>query len=167
MWGRIADSADEISPGPRARRHQVAWRLALTVIALTAGIDTAYADPTTLICDPTTRLGDPQITVVLDQGAGTATINYPAHSVPNGPYPAITLPAISTGPLPAKFDTASIIFDGNNLTNREGSMFEHYTLDRVTGSLSAYHSDFAPWDQAAPEHKLLVQYSCRVGKTQF
>src|ERR1700732_5058723 len=97
-------------------------------LSLLATLSTAaFAAPKTLIC--TGGLGD--MTVDLDQTAGTATFNYPAKQVDTIP-PSVE-PASSAGPFKAAFDAKTVTFDvhyGPPDVLHDNSIFEHFTIDR-------------------------------------
>lgn len=124
----------------------------------------ALAVPTTLVCNMENSNG--QITIDLDASSSTATINYPGGTTPSNP--PISFAARSVGPLAAQFDPKSVTFD-KQTTDYVGAptQYEHFTIDRVTGSLQDYISAGAPWDQAQPRTKGIWKYSCHVGTTQF
>lgn len=142
---------------------QLAVAAPVLLYALLMSSTTTLADPTTLVCNNDTRPDLGPISVDLNQAQGTVTENAPARSVPNGDLPPIDMPAASNGPFPAKFDAKTISFD----RKVNDQSYWHITIDRVTGVLLWYSSDFAPWDEATPENRAMFQYSCHVGQTQF
>jgi hypothetical protein len=158
----LPDAPDEERPGLDSARIGPG-----AIAALAMSCSAAMADPTTLVCENGLRPDQvPHLTIALDESKGTVTINYPVTSVvyPGSAGPFIT-PAQSAGPLPAKFDSTSIVFDRHD--RESGGFYEHFTIDRVTAVLIDYQSMKAPFDQASSDQKVIWRYTCRVGKAQF
>ena len=149
---------------PQSKRLKCVFGAAMACAAMLALPQAALAVPTTLVCIMENGIG--QLTIDLDSSASTATINYPAGLTPSNP--PISFAARSVGPLAAQFDPKSVTFD-KQTTAYAGAptQYEHFTVDRVTGSLQDYISAGAPWDQAQPRMKGIWKYSCHVGTTQF
>lgn len=137
---------------------------AMAGVAVLALPQAALAAPVVLVCISDAANG--QMTVDLDAAASTATITYPAGTVPS--RPPVSFPARSIGPLAARFEPRSVTFD-NQSTAYAGAptIYEHFTVDRLTGNLLDYYSAYAPWDQAGPRTRAMYHYTCHVGTAQF
>lgn len=146
---------------------QAVRRLLFGMAMLLITSPAAQARPVTLVCNNDTRPDLGQITVDLDEAAATATLNFPARMIPNGRYPPISSPASSVGPLPARFDAKSVTFDQQKAVTDTITVYNHYTVDRVTAVLLSYFSQSAPWDQAAPKDRAMYHYTCHIGTAQF
>ena len=111
-------------------------------------VQTAMADPTTLVC----TTGDSGTTTIdLDEAKGTVTINNPAVRHPDMSF---TIPASSVT-YTARFDQKTIVAETHDSTHQT------FTINRITGIVAVdgtypnggetYHAD----------------WPCHVGKAQF
>jgi hypothetical protein len=129
----------------------------LGLILLVAASQAARADqPTTLVCDY--EMGF-QVTIDLNASQGTATINYPAEH-----FPGVNVPPLSET-YAATFDPRKISFGGP--MPLRPTAHRKIVVDRVSGALTEFASENAPYDRAAPNDRLIKKAACHVGKTQF
>ena len=119
---------------------------------LMATCQPVLAASTTLVCTRPPP-NDRKITIDLNEAKGTATVNYAAWD---------SMPASSLGPIAATFDSKTVTFDTKN-----GTRYDHYTIDRVTLDFTNYGSEGAPFDQAAQQDRVIYEYTCSIGKKQF
>ncbi len=155
------------APNENPRGLDAARIAPYAILALAMSCQAAMAGPITLVCENGLRPDQvPYLTVALDDSKNMVTINYPVTSVSyvaNAP-PVIT-PAYSAGPLAARFDPTTIVFDRHD---RESvGSYQHFTIDRLTAVLMYYSSMYAPFDQAKPTDRVIWRYACQVGKAQF
>lgn len=130
----------------------------LGVAILIATSQAAWAAPVTLICTP---LFNVVTTIDLNEAARTVTINNLASYDPATTPPSV-IPASSSGPIAAKFDSKMITFVG---PSADPSVHENYTLDRRTGVLLEYRGVNAPYDRATLRN--VFKRTCHVEKAKF
>ena len=124
----------------------------VALVLLAVSSQAARAETTTLFCTRPPP-NDRKITIDLNEAKGTANVNYAAWD---------TMPAFSFGPVVATFEPKTVTFDTKN-----GTRYEHYTIDRMTLDFTAYFSENARFDQAAQQDKVIYEYTCEVGKAKF
>jgi len=142
----------------KTRRSIAARRTLLGAAILMAASRAALAAPVTLVC--TGGLGP--LTLDLNEAAHTVTMNFPAKPVPETTPPTL-IPASSTGPMAAKFDSKMITFVSP--VGGGGTVYENWTLDRLTGVLMEYRGVNAPYDRATLRNAW--SRNCHVGKAKF
>jgi hypothetical protein len=131
--------------------------LILILILLVATSQAVRADqPATLVCDY--EMGF-QVTIDLNPSRGTATINYPAEQ-----FSGASLPPLSET-YAATFDPRKISF-GGPMPSRP-TAHRKIIVDRVSGALTEFASENAPYDRAAPNDRLIKKATCHAGKPQF
>jgi hypothetical protein len=135
-----------------------AWRTLLGVAILMAASQAALAAPVTLICTPVFNV---VITIDLNEAAHTVTINNLA-SYDSATTPPTVIPASSSGPIAAKFDSKMITFAQHFA---KFGTYENWTLDRRTGELLEYRGVNAPYDRATSRN--VFKRTCHVEKTKF
>lgn len=122
----------------------------------------AFAASVTLVCNSLPRPEDPPITIDLDEGKRTATLNYPAQTIPSSPPQH--RPARSVGPLAANFNPKEI---GFSWASSDNTVFDVYKIDRITGTMTQYFSHGAKFEQAEPRLRTIIRWACQVGKARF
>lgn len=131
-------------------------RVLLGTIVFVAANTAALADTSTLICQFESGL---QVTIDLNASEGNATVNFPAENVPGGTMSPFSETYAAT------FDPKIVTF-GGPMPSRP-SAYRKFTVDRVSGTLTEFFGEGAPYDQAAPSNRRILTATCRVGKAQF
>lgn len=149
---------DKATNTGKARWVIVAGRTLLGAVILMAASQAALAAPVTLICTP---LFNQVTTIDLNEAAHTVTLNNLASYV-SVTTPPTVIPASSTGPIAAKFDSKMITFAQHFAKFDE---YENWTLDRRTGVLLEYRGINAPYDRATKRN--VFKRTCHVEKAKF
>ena len=139
-------------------------RVLLGIALVAAASQPLLAAPTSLVCDSQSRPGDPAITIDLDEAKGTATLHFPARTLPSRPPGHV--PAKSFGPFAAKFTPKEITFSHTYPQGNE-TAFQDYRIDRLTGDMTDFFAHGAKFERADPKMRLMSRWTCQVGKAKF